>query len=159
MSFISLIADNSMATMMSDSQGTDPNMVAVNHGLKKVHRINGRLVGIVGDYTEASAIVDRLKRGLTYDDIIVDCVVLIAEYVNHTLRVTRQSANVTLIKFGVVYESLVPFDCRLNVTDMLKTTTQSINERKRVQKTVNDLVADNSHSVDTYTQFEVIRNE
>lgn len=159
MSFISLIADHQMITMMSDSQGTDSNMIAVSHGIKKIHRIDNRLVGIVGDHAESQLILDRLKHGLVYDDLINSCVVLIAEYVAGTLRVTKTDSKQTLISFGKVYEALIPFDCGLDVVSMLKTTSTSQRERQAIQKQVNDLVSANSYSVDTYTQFEVLTNE
>lgn len=159
MSFISLIADHQMITMMSDSQGTDSNMIAVSHGIKKIHRIDNRLVGIVGDHAEAQEILARLKRGLVYDDAVKSCVVLIAEYVAGIMRVTKTDRNQKLISFGKVYEALIPFDCGLDVVNMLKTTSTSQKERQLIQKKVNDLVADNSYSVDKYTQFEVLTNE
>ena len=159
MSFISLIADQQMITMMSDSQGTDTNMIAVSHGIKKLHRIDNRLIGVVGDHAEAQEIVARIKRGLVYDDAIKSCVILIAEYVAGTMRVTKTDRNQKLISFGKVYDALIPFDCSLDVVSMLKTTSASQRERQLIQKQVNDLVADNSYSVDKYTQFEVLTNE
>lgn len=159
MSFISLIADNNLITMMSDSQGTDINMVAVSHGIKKIHKVDNRLVGIVGDHAEAQQILTRLKQGLVYDDLINSCVVLIAEYIAGTLRVTKSDNDKTLISFGKVYEALLPFDCNLDVVDMLKTNSSSMRARQAIQKQVNDLVSANSYSVDTYTQFEVLTNE
>lgn len=159
MSFISLIADQQMITMMSDSQGTDTNMIAVSHGIKKIHRIDNRLVGIVGDHAESQLILDRLKHGLVYGDLINSCVVLTAEYVAGTLRVSKTDSKQTLISFGKVYEALIPFDCGLDVVSMLKTTSTSQRERQLIQKKANDLVADNSFSVDKYTQFEVLTNE
>ena len=159
MSFISLIADQHMISMMSDSQGTDTNMIAVSHGIKKIHRIDNRLIGIVGDHAESQLILDRLKHGLVYGDLINSCVVLTAEYVAGTLRVSKTDSKQTLIGFGKVYEALIPFDCGLDVVSMLKTTSTSQSERQLIQKKANDLVADNSFSVDKYTQFEVLTNE
>lgn len=159
MSFISLIADSRLITMMSDSQGTDTNMIAVNHGIQKIHRVDRRLIGITGDHAESQRILARLKHGLVYDDLINSCVVLTAEYVSGTLRVSKTDSKQTLISFGKVYCALLPFDCKLDVVDMLKTNSTSIRERQAIQKQVNDLVSANSYSVDTYTQFEVLANE
>lgn len=159
MSFISLIADSRLITMMSDSQGTDTNMIAVNHGIQKIHRVDRKLVGITGDHAESQRILTRIKQGLVYDDLINSCVVLTAEYVAGTLRVSKTDSKQTLISFGKVYCALLPFDCKLDVVDMLKTNSTSIRERQAIQKQVNDLVSANSYSVDTYTQFEVLTNE
>lgn len=139
-------------------------MIAVSHGIKKIYRVDDKLIGLVGDYEESKAIVNRIMNEESFDDVIDTCVVIIAEYVEKKLRVVSYDKATTLFMYGQVVEALVPFDSKISkeaAEEMLTGITQvsSINLRQRYQKAVNDCIASNAHSVDTNCQFEWIRND